>query len=67
MTKRVHFKFNCITVNFDKTQLGIYLIHNFNMKEFLWGVLSLLTTIAPSILCHCNIGIIAILKHIGRA
>ena len=29
MTRSVHCRFNCITVNFDKTQHGIYTIQNF--------------------------------------
>ena len=30
-TRTVHCKFNCITVNFDRTSLGIYIIHSFNL------------------------------------
>ena len=29
ITKRVHYKFSCITINFDRTQLGVYMIQNF--------------------------------------
>ena len=32
ITRRVHCKFNCITVNFDMTQHGIYMIQNFIMS-----------------------------------
>ena len=33
ITRRVYCKFNCVAVNFDRTQHGIYLIQNFIVKQ----------------------------------